>query len=202
MIRINLLADRHAKDRIIIQQQLVLGAVIILASLVLCGFWWNWKSGDIDAMNVKIDDAQRELEKQKNIRKKVKQLEARERRVNDILDAIDMLKDMRKGPVPYLDDMNVILPQEIWLTQVKDNGGRIEVDGYSFSNTAVAKLMKNMEESENFVNIELKEITKANVGGESLKKFTVQCMTAAARKLEEKKAEEEAKKKKAGKKKK
>lgn len=194
MIRINLLADRHAKDRLIIQQQLVLASIIILATVVLCGFWWNWKRGNIATMNEKIESANKELNKQKDIREKVKEMEARERRAKEVLEAIDYLKLEKRGPVPYFDNLNILLPPEIWLTRLSDNNGSMQIKGYSFSNTAVAKLMKSMEESEHFVNIELKEITKAKLGKESLNMFTVSAMTTLGQKIAERKAKEEAKK--------
>ncbi|MGK7345335.1 MAG: PilN domain-containing protein [Candidatus Nitrospinota bacterium M3_3B_026] len=195
MIRINLLADRHAKDRLIIQQQVVAGIVIIIASIALCGFWWNMKRGDIAVVNTKIEQAKEELAKQKKIREQVKKMEARERRVKQILEAIEYLRMEKKGPVPYMDELNVLLPQEIWLTRVEDNNGSLTITGFSFSNTAVARLMKNMEKSGQFLNVELKEIRKAKVAKEDVKKFSVKSMSVIGKKLAEKKAKEEAAKK-------
>lgn len=192
MIRINLLADRHAKDRLIIQRQIAAGAVIILASIVLCGFWWNMKRGDIAVVNSQIEKAKDELEKQKKIREQVKTMETRERRVKQILEAIDYLKMERKGPVPYMDELNVLLPQEIWLTRVQDNNGSLTMTGFSFSNTAVARLMKNMERSGQFLNVELQEIRKARVAKEDVKRFTVRSMSVIGKKLAEKEAKEAA----------
>ncbi|MBI4666140.1 MAG: PilN domain-containing protein [Nitrospinae bacterium] len=198
MIRINLLADRHAKDRLLIQQQLVMGLMIIAGAFVLCGFWWQAKASQITDTSEKIESSKKELETQKKIREEVRKMEVQEKQLSSILGAINMLVEFKRGPTPYLDNLNVILPPEIWLTNLNDLRGQVTVQGYSFANTAVARLMKGMEESDQFANVELKEITQAKIGNETLMKFTVQAMTAIGLKIQEeerkrKEAEEAAK---------
>lgn len=202
MIKINLLADRHAKEKIIIQQQVVVGLVTIVSSLVLCGFWWQAKASQIDDTNEKISGAKKELAVQKRVRNQVKDMEARERRLGVILKTIDFLMELKGGPTVYFDNLNVLLPPEIWLTKLSDIGGVISVEGYSFSNTAVAKLMRGMQSSEHFKRVELSGITSAKVKTETLKKFKVSSMTPIALKREEEKAKREAAAKKKNKKKK
>jgi len=185
MIRINLLADRHAKDRLIIQQQAVMGALIIIATILLCGIWWNAKAGQISDTNAKIEQTKKELDAQKKIREEVSKMEAQEKRLSSILKAIEMLVDFKRGPVVYLDNMNVALPSEIWLTNIADSRGAVTLQGYSFSNTAVARLMKALADTGEFFNVDLREITQATVGNESLMKFTVTGMTSMGLKLAE-----------------
>ncbi len=201
MIKINLLADRHAKEKIIIQQQVVVGLVTIVSSLVLCGFWWQAKASQIDDTNEKISGAKKELAVQKRVRNQVKDMEARERRLGVILKTIDFLVELKGGPTVYFDNLNVLLPPEIWLTKLSDIGGVISVEGYSFSNTAVAKLMRGMQSSEHFKRVELSGITSAKVKTETLKKFKVSSMTPIALKRAEEKAKREAAAKKKNKKK-
>lgn len=191
MIRINLLADRHAKEKLIIQQQIFMGIGIIALSFVLCGAWWFMKASEIDDTNLQITNAKKELETLKRTREEVKKMEERERQVASILTAIDMLKKAKRGPTIYFDTLNVILPTEIWLTSLTETRGAMTIGGYSFSNNAIAKLMKSMEESRQFSSVELREITQAKVGGETIKKFNLQALTAIGKQL----AEEEKKKK-------
>ncbi len=192
MIRINLLADRQAKDRLVIQQQLVLGVFVILAAFVLCGFWFQVKAVQISDTNKKIDQAKKDLEKQKTILKKVEKLEKTEKQVNAMLKAIESLMEVKRGPTIYFDNLNVILPPEIWMTSLQDNRGAIVIQGYSFSNNAIAQLMKNMEKSEHFVGVNLRGINKTKFGSETLKKFTINCMTTLGQKLAEERRKREA----------
>ena len=199
MIHINLLADRHAKERFLIQRQIVLGVGVLIGSIVLCGFWWQAKASQIDDTNQRIEQAKKELEEQKRIREDVKKMEAKEKQLAAVLKAIESLMEFKRGPAPYLDDLNVTLPGEIWFTSLSDVRGQLTVQGYSFSNTAVARLMKVIEESENFSNVELRELIRNKVGAETLMKFNIQFMTSLGVKLLEeenkKKAEAEASKK-------
>lgn len=199
MIRINLLADRHAKDRFLIQQQLVLGAAVLAGSIVLCGFWWSAKASQIADTNQRIAQAEKERDEQKRIIADVKKMEEKEKLLAAVLKAIESLVDLKRGPTPYLDDFNVMLPSEIWFTSLTDARGQLTLQGYSFSNTAVARLMKSIEESENFSSVELRELVRSKVGAETLMKFNIQCLTTlGARLLEEeiaKKKLEEASKK-------
>lgn len=191
MIRINLLADRHAKDRLVIQQQLVLGVAVLIGSIILCGFWWQAKSIQIDEKNKNIEAATMRRNKQKLTIEKVKKMEAKKTELDAVLKAIESLVEFKRGPAPYLDDINVMLPSEIWLTNVTDVRGQITLQGYSFVNHAVAKLMKSIEASvaedgtHNFSNVELRELVRTKVGVETLMKFNIQCLTSLGLKLVE-----------------
>ncbi len=196
MIRINLLADRQAKDRLIIQQQFIMGALVIVAAFVFCGFWWQVKSVQISNTNKKIVSAKQELDRQKKIRAEVSKMEARERRVKAILKAIDHLKKIKRGPTEYYDALNKLMPPEIWINSLADSSGSITLKGYSFSNNAIAQFMTNLEKSPHFGRVDLKEITKAKFGKETIKQFSIRTMTSRGLKLaEERKKLERAKKK-------
>jgi len=173
MIKVNLLADRQAKDRMLIQSQLVMGVLVIVASFVLCAFWYQVKASQISDTNQKIAKAKKALAGQKKIRKKVAQMEAREKQVKAMLKAIDELMGIKRGPTVYYDNLNVILPPEIWVTSLTDNSGSFLVNGYSFSNNAIAQFMKNMEGSKYFSGVNLQTINKTKFGTETLKRFTI-----------------------------
>lgn len=190
MIKVNLLADRQAKDRVIIQQQLVMGAMLILASFILCGFWFQAKNSQISDTNQKITEAKKALAKQKKIREQVAEMEAREKQVKAMLKAIDELMVIKRGPTVYYDDLNQILPPEIWITSLTDNSGAFLVNGYSFSNNAIAQFMKNMENSKYFSGVNLQTINKTKFGAETLKKFTINSKASLGHKpIQEKKKE-------------
>lgn len=190
MIKINLLADRQAKDRLIIQQQLVLGVIGIAATFVLCVFWLQLKSGQITDTNEKIAKAKIELKKQEKIRKQVSDMEKREKQVTAMLAAIANLMKVKQGPTIYFDNLNVILPPEIWMTTLTHNRGAVLIQGYSFSNNAIAQLMKNMEKSDYFTGVNLRTINKTKFGNETLKKFTINTTTQRKTPKKDKKGEE------------
>ena len=191
MIKINLIADRQAKDRQSIQQEIVLGFLGLVAVLAICGMWWQTKSSQISKTEDQITFAKQERDRQKKIRDAVDKMDERRTRVNNILNSIDLLKEMKDGPAIYFDNLNVILPQEVWLTSIKDNSGAIIIQGYSFSNNAIAQLMKNMERSDHFVNVDLQGIDRTKLGEEVLKKFTVNGLTVLGKKIKDERAKRE-----------
>ncbi|HEB72375.1 MAG TPA: hypothetical protein ENI77_07110 [Nitrospirae bacterium] len=190
MIKVNLLADRQAKDRMIIQSQMVMGVIVILASFVLCAFWYQVKAGQISDTNQKIAQAKKALAGQKKIRKKVTEMEAKEKRIKAMLKAIDDLMAIKRGPTVYYDNLNTILPPEIWVTSLTDNSGSFLVNGYSFSNNAIAQFMKNMEGSDYFSGVNLQTINKTRFGKETLKKFTINSRASLGKKAEKAKKKE------------
>ncbi|MBF0171092.1 MAG: PilN domain-containing protein [Nitrospinae bacterium] len=192
MIRINLLADRHAKDRLLIQQQVVLGSMLIVGALVLGLLWYQALSAQIDQARSDIQMAEQELSKQDAIRAEVRRMEEEKDRLENIKKAIADLTAIKAGPTLALDNVNVLLPKEMWLTAVNDTSGSMTLSGFSFSNTAVAQFMKNLEESPEFTTVALKEITQATVGQETLQQFTVTCWTILGKKLADEKARRDA----------
>lgn len=192
MIRINLLADRNAKDRLLIQQQVVLGAMLLVGAVVVGLLWWQSLSGQIDETQSTIRVAEQELKKQDAIRAEVRKMEDEKTRLEHIKQAIEDLQAIKAGPTLALDNINVLLPKEMWLNSVTDTSGSMTLSGFSFSNTAVAQFMKNLEESPEFTNVTLREITQATVGQETLQQFTVNCWTVLGKKLAEEKARRDA----------
>jgi Tfp pilus assembly protein PilN len=203
MIRINLLADQHLKDRLIIQQEVLVGIGALLVSMLCCFFWYQANSSSIEETSQKINKTEAELKSQSKIRTQVKQMEEQERRVKAMVEAIKFLITMKQGPVIYLDTLNVNMPTEIWLTSISEVGGNLTIQGFSLSQPAVAQLMKNMNASGQFHKVELKEIKRVRVGKESVKQFTLRSVTSMGRKLAEAKEKRQAtNKKKKGKKRK
>lgn len=206
MIRINLLADQHLKDRLIIQQEVLVGIGALLVSLFFCFFWYQANSSSIEETSQKINKTEAELKSQSKIRTQVKQMEEQERKVKAMVEAIKFLITMKHGPVVYLDHLNVSMPTEIWLTNISEVGGNLTIQGFSLSQPAVAQLMKNMNAIGQFHSVELKEIRRVKVGKESVKKFTLRSVTSMGQKLAEEKEKratrDNNKKKKKGKKRK
>lgn len=201
MIRINLLGDRHFKDRLVIRQQVSIATILFVISFIACGVFYSFKINQISGIEEDIVVAKKELEALKKIRDEVDKLEKYERNVKAILKSIEFLKKIRTGPTIYLDHLNVLMPSEIWLTSISDSGAQLKVQGYSFSNNAVAKFMKELEKSEEFVSVELTglikaKLAKAKKGADTaqgnIMKFNLICTTKLGQRIAEAKAKEEA----------
>lgn len=183
MIKINLLADRNAKDRIRIQQQITLALLATVVMVVGVFFWWQSVSLRVNSAEAKIGTAEAELRRQAAIRAEMKTMEDRRDRIENIHKAISDLETIQAGPVGYLDTINLVLPKEMWLTSLSEKDGNLEIEGFSFTNPSVAQFLKSLDESEEILRVELKETSRADVAGEALYRFKIACETVVGKKL-------------------
>jgi len=212
MIRINLLSDRQAKDRRLIQQQVQLGMFAGLVVALLCVAFYFGKSAELGNIEAEIAEKKKEKAELVEITKKVEQMLKEQEKVQAIMDTIRDLKQIKAGPTPYLDSMNMLLPQQVWLSSLKDSMGMIKIEGFSFSPQAVSEFMTKLSASGEFDKVDLKSTEavslKGDLGGKSftrdVQKFSVSFVTRVSIELEERKAlrEQEAVKKAAAAKKK
>jgi Tfp pilus assembly protein PilN len=173
MIKINLIFDRKAIERGRVKQQLSLGAALMILTFGLSGYLWYSQNNKIEGINRNISDSKVKLDKLKNVINKIADKEKRKKRLEDIIKAIGDLKNMQRGPARIFDEINIMLPSDIWITSLIESGGQLKIDGYSFSNPGIATLMENIKSSIYFLEAELLEIQQASMEGEKVKKFTL-----------------------------
>jgi type IV pilus assembly protein PilN len=195
MMRINLLRVRVPKAVRLVQNQFLVFLAAFLAAAVTAVWWtvavYAAKSSAEDALAAE----KAKLARLESVTKKVGEIEAKKKRREEILDAIRRLEERKQGPRPYLDRLNALLPPDLWLTDVNASGSGIIVGGYSFSNNAIADLMRGMEASDQFQDIELGIIQNEVLQKENVKHFALNARLKLLVKLDEiaKKKEAEAK---------
>ncbi len=188
MIRINLIAARTPKDHLVVQRQVmsVIGAVIL--SLFLVGWWTSHASATKEEVQGQLAGEKAKLQRLEQVAQRIEEFEKKKQRREQILDAIKKLETRKVGPRLFLDDLNMILPSDVWLTKITQTDVTINVAGYSLSNTAIADLMRLMEASPNFSDVELGPIRSEVIKGEEVKTFTLSCGWEAVKKLDETKS--------------
>ena len=196
MIRINLLADRQAKDRRLIQQQLQLAMFAMVVVMVICAGWLVMKDSEISAVEAKITSAQADKKKLEGTKKRVEEMEARQKQVEAILKTISELTAIKAGPTPYLDNLNDVLPTGVWLTDLDDNTGAIRLVGFSIAPQTVAEFMTKLAASGKFTAVDLKGTEAVTIqlkagGGKpvskDVQKFTITCMTLLGKQMADEK---------------
>jgi type IV pilus assembly protein PilN len=173
MIKINLIFDRKAIERGRVKQELILGLILVFVTVGVSGFLWYYQETLIDDINKNIDDSKAKLNSLKTVINKINDREKKKKRLEEIIKAIGELKRVQRGPARVFDEINVILPPEIWLTSLSESGGQIRIDGYSFSNLGIATFMENIKSSRYFFDVELLEIQQTILEGEKVKKFVL-----------------------------
>lgn len=177
MIRINLLprAERAARPTAVRWGVvMILGVVCLVAVLAL--LWLNLTM-QISDLKQEIERTQAELLKYQTIAKEVEKYKADKRNLEEKLASIDRLKAGQVGPVHMLDEASQLLPQGIWLTSLNNSASRLTLQGYSFSNFAIADFMTRLAKapSARFTNVDLTYSEQAKIGKVPIEKFEITC---------------------------
>ena len=97
------------------------------------------------------------------------------------VDVIDQLRSNQAGPVTLLAMVGETVnnTEAIWLSNLKDQGSSIDIEGMALSSDAVANLITNLQKTGYFKNVEIKE----NIQDETVKdmqafQFTLTCEKA------------------------
>lgn len=176
MIKINLLDYRRVKKTIKLQKELAIHLLSIVVALGAIGFFWYSQNNQIKEFNRDITHWKAELKAIDKTVKKVDEAKAKKKRIEHILKSIIVLKAQQSEPARLLDEMNINLPAEVWLSKFDETDKTILLEGFSFSDPAIAVFMKNLEKlSKYFVSIELIETRQIKRGQGKLKKFQIRC---------------------------
>jgi type IV pilus assembly protein PilN len=154
MIRINLLAaerDRAKKKAVTlgtVGQKLTIGCSLILVLAGLAIGWRYWTvthdSADLDK---EIAAAQQETTRLHSVIEQVQQFEQRKAQLQQRVVLIEQLRKGQTGPVHMLDQISRALPPMLWLTEVKQTGAEIVIDGKCTSPIGVSDFVANLEAS-------------------------------------------------------
>ena len=152
MIRINLLASERAqvKKKVTFHtgQKLTVGCSLILVAAVLLVGWRYWSLTRQSAqLDQDIVAAQREVTRLHSVIQKVQDFEQRKAQLSQRVVLIEDLRKEQKGPVHILDEISKALPPMLWLTEVKQVGGDVVIDGNSTTQTGVSDFATNLEAS-------------------------------------------------------
>ncbi|MBI3793994.1 MAG: PilN domain-containing protein [Nitrospinae bacterium] len=192
-MRINLLVVRVPKDKALVQKQAIAFVLALAGTLVALGFWTNLVFSAKASAEESLAKGKTRLEQLDSVQKKIDEFEAKKKRREQILEAIKKLEERKAGPGPYLDALNLVLPPDIWLTELSAQGSALTLSGNSFTNAAIAEMMRSMEANDQFKDVELSIIQNDVVQKENIKRFTLSSALKAVAKLDEKKTADKAK---------
>ena len=152
MIRINLLGTERvaAKKKLTFQtgQKLTVGCTLIL---VFAGLYMGWRYLSLARQGTQLDTdiaaAQQETQRLHSILVKVQEFEQRKAQLSQRVVLIEGLRKAQTGPVHMLDQISRSLPPMLWLTELKQVGPDVLIDGNSTTQTGVSDFVVNLESS-------------------------------------------------------
>ena len=184
MIRINLLPAREARRRVELRHQLQATVVAVLA--VVGGSVWayNSQSSALVARQHDLARVEEELKLLEEIIKEVQKFETKKAQMEKKVGAIEDLKLKQSRPAHLLEDVSYSLPDQMWLSSIKDIGGALQISGKSFDNVGIAAFMENLERSSSLGTVELIESKSELVQGRQVVAFTVVARIMVSKKKE------------------
>ena len=154
MIRINLLAAEREKSKKkavtlgTTGQKMTVGCSLILLLAMLFIGWRYWAIGrDSNALDAEIAAAQQETVRLHSVIQQVQQFEQRKAQLQQRVVLIEQLRKGQTGPVHMLDQVSRALPQMLWLTELKQSGTDVVVDGKCTTLTGLSEFVSNLEAS-------------------------------------------------------
>jgi type IV pilus assembly protein PilN len=186
MIRINLLAAEREKSKKkavtlgTAGQKLTIGCSLILILAVLFIGWRYWAlSRDSNQIDAEIAAAQQETTRLHSVIQQVQQFEQRKAQLQQRVVLIEQLRQGQTGPVHMLDQISRALPQMLWLTELKQTGTDVLIDGKCTALTGLSEFVSNLEASGYFKrSIEIVDTKTETVGqpASELIKFTIKAI--------------------------
>jgi type IV pilus assembly protein PilN len=176
MIKINLLPTKKKPPKKVteLQQQLILGTLILVLSGV--GMWSYWKS-----LNAKIDGlmkakaaAEEKIRAQDNMLKEVKTVEDERKKVADKIAIIEQLKKNQSSLVHLLDEISKALPLGVNLTSLSEKNGQVDMEGTAFTNNDIVRFVENLKASPYCADVFLQETVQNVQEGIEIYKYKLQ----------------------------
>jgi type IV pilus assembly protein PilN len=187
LIRINLLtvdrerAKRKAKFQI--GQKITVACSLILVAAALVVGWWFWaiqrQSADLDRQ---IVDAEAERTRLASIIQQVQQYEAQGAQLQQRVNLIQELQKGQTGPVHLVDEISKVLPEAMWLTDLKQTGTEITIEGRCTSLNSLSDFVSGLEATNLFerpVEIVDSRVEAATQSSPELIRFQVKARQAA-----------------------
>lgn len=147
MIKINLLPTKKKPPRKVteLQQQLLLGSLILALTGIGMWFWW-------DSLNTKITNltrdkaaAEAKIREQDNLLKEVKIVEDQRKQVTDKIAVVEQLKKNQTLLVHLLDELSKALPKGVNITSLSEKSGQIDLTGTAFTNNDIVRFVENLK---------------------------------------------------------
>lgn len=171
MIKINLLPTRAAKRKETARQQVVILAGSLVLVLLLALGTYSFFLIRINSTKSEISKAEQELTELKAKIGKIKELEKLKAEVTKKLNVLAQLRSERKGPVNRLMAISRAVPERLWLTRYSESGTTVTLSGVAFTEDLIADFMRSLEQSPDFMNVELVVSEQVMISGMKLKKF-------------------------------
>ena len=152
MIRVNLLAGGPgaAQPKVAVpveQRGPLMGLSMLVVTFALVGAWWYYLSYQRASAEEGIGKAEARIEQLKDAMKLLEAARTQKAELQERLSVIDRLRAAKHAPVKMLQIFNTLLPDGLWLMEVKQAATAVQIEGRAMSQTAVSDFAKALQDS-------------------------------------------------------
>ncbi len=173
MIRINLTPYREARREKQLIRYAALLLIVTVLSITICVVVDRIYSAQFQQLKETSKQLQAQNFRLKKKVGKIRNLASLRDEVEHKLAIIDRLQSGRFHSLNLLHELSVLIPEHVWLREVKDLGRDITLTGVGESNKAIARFMRKLEDSSIFENVRLEEIRRVLIGGVPVRDFSL-----------------------------
>jgi type IV pilus assembly protein PilN len=160
MIHINLLPVRAKKKREFSQQLLVLFALVLVGALIGNYLWYRQVDDRLTQVNAQIDSTRAQITQLEKTIGEVKTITEDKKKLEDKLKVLDTLKKGRTGPVKVLDELSVVIPQRVWISDFDEKAGQMSVKGFAVAYEDLSAFVQKMKSSKYFSDVTIKKASQ------------------------------------------
>jgi len=173
MIRINLLSSREIEAELGRRQDVVVAVLGVGAALALCLAIFLYQLFRTTMLQREVSSLRAEIASIEGGAKEVAQLQTTIASLKQKVTVIENLSKKKVGPVRVMESLSASAPERLWVTEFKENGGNLTLNGMAIDNQTVADFMKALQATQYFKDVELVEAAQAQQDKLALKKFSV-----------------------------
>ena len=108
------------------------------------------------------------------LKEQVREVENYERDKKTVLERIDIILKLRSNqavPVQLLDGISQGIPPRVWLTALRENDGKVDIEGRSMTNGEIVDFVNRLKENPMFQEVQLIESRQEKEMGVSVYAF-------------------------------
>ncbi|MGE5218793.1 MAG: PilN domain-containing protein [Chloroflexota bacterium] len=173
MIRINLLPVKQLQAEVSRRRQVTIGAVILGMVLVLLAGIYFYQSHQLSELETELAGLRTELQVLNAKVKEVGDLQVKIKEARGKQKIIEDLNQKKTGPVLVMASLSRATPTSLWLTDLRETGGSVTMNGWAADNETIADFMRSLDGSKFFSNVELVESTQGTAANSALKRFAL-----------------------------
>lgn len=148
MIRINLFPHRTVRKK----KTPGMGALIAIGFCVLIACVGNYtfyskQKNILKSHNATIEKQKKEIEELNQAIGKVKTFQEEKKKIEEQLKVLQTLEQGRVGPVKMFDALSAAVPQNVWMTSLKEQNLVITLTAEALSNEDVSQFMKTLKDT-------------------------------------------------------